>query len=333
MYPFVFNEAESRRLDAQVVAYQQSPEDDDLYRAVHHKTQQLLYLLPKRLHLLPEEECSPFLFFCWDAIDHYLSSFSIGRLSYQGYISQVVRQRARYFIFQQKQRLRKDRVLLRHQHYEISNPVEELIAAEDALPYCTLRAPTPAKEDLPTLFTQLLEQYHISPTALVEEHHRTLQKHFSQKTNRKRLLIVLALCPLAVEEHLLEEIALLLGVAPTSLSAYLRCAAVHLEKKRAAQKEFERISNRHFRRLLEIEGAMQRAADSAEVQELQQLRSRTAALYKKKVQQIRCLELSLSHRELGELLAIPKGTIDSSVYYIRQLLQGHVDEIERKGYS
>ncbi len=78
--------------------------------------------------------------------------------------------------------------------------------------------------------------------------------------------------------------------------------------------------------MLEIESELLREEDETKRLKLERLRIWNQRVYKAKVKQIRTMELNLSHSELGNLLGIPKGTIDSSVHYMKHLLLKCMDE-------
>ncbi len=321
------SETASLLLDRQVMSYQSQPGNDELYRRLREQTQQLLYELPSHLHVLAEEECAPFLFFCWDAIDYYITSFRIGRLSYLGYLSQVVRRRSRYYMAQQRAKAKRDSLMIRSQSYAYDDE-DYSMTAEETLPYRPACKPTSLPiEALPMLFEQLLE----APSDEGEREAPTVDEElaalFGTETNRRRLLIVLTLCPDMAGEHLLDELALLLKADRQLLSTYLATAETVLEEKRRCRQEFETVSNRHFRRLLEIESQIEAEVDEHERERLEELRAWTARLYKAKVTKIREQEVALTHNEASRILGIPKGTVDSSVHYIRRLLLRYMDEM------
>ncbi len=327
------SETASLLLDRQVMSYQSQRDNDELYHRLHEKTQQLLYELPSHLHLLAEEECASFLFFCWDAIDHYITTFKIGRLSYLGYLSQVVRRRSRYYMAQQRAKAQRDILLLKSQRYAWDDD-DFSMTAEESVPYLPACDPAALSlEKLPTLFEQLLAPSSPETEEDKQAVDEDLKALFCTETNRRRLLIVLTLCPDMAGEHLLDELSVLLGADRGLLSTYLATAEMLLEEKRRCREEFETVSNRHFRRLLEIEEQMETEVDPEELARLEELRAWTARLYKAKVKRIREQEMALTHSEAGRILGIPKGTVDSSVHYIRRLLLRYMDEMGSNEYS
>lgn len=326
MYILPLSENASFQLTKSVVCYQKRHTDQSLYRTLHEQTQQLLYELPLFLHLIDEEDCCEFLFFCYDSIPYYLNTYREGRLSYIGYLSQVVRKRSRYFIAQKQIKKKKERLLAEsdfyHQQTTFELPEE---TAEQAM-YC--RFSSVVEQDiatLPSLFSELLE-HRSHPTIMSDPKLLELQNILRHQVNRKRFLIMLTLSPHLAAHYLLEDLASLLEVSPALLIKYLNTANSVLAQKRACKQEFETISHRHFRRLLEIESELLREEDETKRLKLERLRIWNQRVYKAKVKQIRTMELNLSHSELGNLLGIPKGTIDSSVHYMKHLLLKCMDE-------
>jgi DNA-binding response OmpR family regulator len=114
--------------------------------------------------------------------------------------------------------------------------------------------------------------------------------------------------------------------SPAELTARVKSHISRYERLKGRAASPETISHRHFRRLLEIESELLREEDETKRLKLERLRIWNQRVYKAKVKQIRTMELNLSHSELGNLLGIPKGTIDSSVHYMKHLLLKCMDE-------
>lgn len=331
MHLLPLSESASTFLTKSVVRYQTLPTDQSLFHSLHEQTQQLLYELPSFLHLIEEEDCCEFLFFCYDAIPYYLNTYREGRLSYIGYLSQVVRKRSRYFMAQQQIQRKKELLVAESDYYQQQVSQMPLQTAEHAT-YCSFSSvPQQEIQALPDLFSQLMQRCSnpINPT---DAKLRKLQAVLQLPVNRKRFLIMLTLSPHLAGEYLLEDLASLLEVEAPLLSQYLNTANSVLAHKQACKEEFETISHRHFRRLLEIESELLREDDEGKRRKLEELLSWTRRVYKIKIHQIRTMELNLSHSELGALLGIPKGTIDSSVHYMKRLLSKYMDEKEDNEY-
>lgn len=331
MHLLPLSEQDSLQLTKSVVAFQSQATDPTLYTALHKQTQQLLYELPCYLHLLEEEECCDFLFFCYDAIPHYLTTYREGRLSYLGYLSQVVRKRSRYFIAQKHVKQRKEQLIAESDYY--NRKIEEVgftLTAEPEDCYYTNLVKTDL-DHLPQLFTDLAQ---IPKTCITRvPHHLEKLKHELQKpAHRKRFLLMLTISPDLTSQYLLEDLSSLLDVDKKLLLEYLNTANSYLAQKKLCKEEFEVISHRHFRRLLEIEAQMQRETDEQELKRLEELRQWTKRVYIGKVEQIRNLEMNLTHSELAALLGIPKGTVDSSIHYMKKQLSHCMDEQRDKQY-
>lgn len=321
------SESASSFLTKSVVRYQMLHTDQNLFHSLHEQTQQLLYELPSFLHLIEEEDCCEFLFFCYDAIPYYLNTYREGRLSYIGYLSQVVRKRSRYFIAQQQIKRKKELLVAESDYYQQQVSQMSLETAEHAT-YCSFSSvPQQDIQALPGLFMQLMQSSN-NPTRFTNTKLSELQEVLQLPVNRKRFLIMLTLSPQLAGQYLLEDLASILKVDAPLLSQYLNTANSVLAHKQACKEEFETVSHRHFRRLLEIESELLREDDEIKRRKLEELRTWTQHVYKTKIRQIRTMELNLSHSELGNLLGIPKGTIDSSVHYMKRLLSAYMDEKE-----
>ncbi len=326
------SDEESIKLTNQVVRYQKDQSNTTLYRTIHHKTQQILYTLPYYLRLLEEEDCSEFLLFCYKTIDYYLSTYKIGRLSYIGYLTQVVRKRTKYFITQKRTILTRERLIYESERYQTPQIWKELEMSAETASYTAFNGLMVSQmESLPELFNRLLFERKASQE-LTKPYLERLQQEISNPVNRKRFLIVLTITPGLANQYLLEELADLLEVDAHLLNRYLNTANLMLEEKERCKQEFISTSNRHFRRLLEIEENLQTEIDEKKIQRLEALRNWTIGVYKAKINRIRKIEFRLSHHQLGKLLNIPKGTIDSSVHYMKSVLTQYMDEISDNEY-
>ncbi len=186
---------EQKKLTDQVVRYQKDQSNTALYRTIHSKTQQILYSLPYHLRLLEEEDCSEFLLYCYKTIDYYITTYRIGRLSYIGYLTQVVRKRAKYFITQKKVNIVKERLIYESERYHNPQAWKEPELSAETATYTTFKELLVSQmETLPELFNRLLYERkasHKIPNAQLQR----LKQEISTPVNRKRFLIVLTLSP------------------------------------------------------------------------------------------------------------------------------------------
>ena len=319
-----FTEEASLSLTKAVMLFKEHPEDAKLYKSIRAQTEQLLYTLPSYLHLLDEEDCCEFFFYCYDAIDYFLSMYREGRLSYLGYLVQVVKKRSRFFISQKSSQAKKEHLLAQCQYYEYTLTEEDEVTEPAYYHACQAIEHTKV-ELLPQLFLSLLRpttEVHVMDTEPLRKLKAALQKG----ANRKRFLIVLSVSPDLAGMYLLEDLASLLDVEVELLSTFLNTACMMLEKKQQCKADFEALSNRHFRRLLEIESELEREEDETKRAKLESLRQWTQRVYKAKIEQIKGMEFNLSHSQIGLLLNVPKGTVDSSVHYMKRLISQCLDE-------
>ncbi|MDD3903077.1 MAG: hypothetical protein PHO09_05315 [Sphaerochaeta sp.] len=329
MQCFVISEVQSKQLTSAVILYQQRTDDFPLHDKVHKATQRLLYYLPRYLHLLPEEECCEFLFYCYDTIEHYLRSYKEGNLSYVGYLTQVVRKRSRYYITLKRTQNAKEQVLLESEQIDWESENAQASSVSETSTYTAFSSiHSVHPQEMPSLFNQLLQipDHSEANTPINDAVQLSLQKKLRNPVNRKRFLIMLAISPQLTNYHLLEEISALLGVEVPLLNRFLCTAEIQLEQKRACKQKLEQTSHRHYRRLMEIQAELNKCADKEQQAKLRDLQNWTERVYKAKIEQIRGLEYHLSHSQISRLLDIPKGTVASSVHYIKRLLKECMDE-------
>ena len=226
MYIAGISDTQSNRLTKAVLLSQKQKDNQVLHNKVHLITQQLLYTLPSKLRLLPEEDCCEFLFYCYETIEHYLTSYREGNLPYVGYITEVVRKRSRYFMAYKRTQKNKERALLESEKKLWDDADYESCVAETKTYTALSSLSTVGYSVMPSLFEQLLNapKYHGSPLLKLDEVQKRLQKKLRQGVNRKRFLIMLAISPQLTNLHLLEEIATLLEVDAHLLNLFLSTA-------------------------------------------------------------------------------------------------------------
>ncbi len=327
MYIAGISDTQSNRLTKAVLLSQKQKDKQVLHNKVHLITQQLLYTLPSKLRLLPEEDCCEFLFYCYETIEHYLTSYREGNLPYVGYITEVVRKRSRYFMAYKRTQKNKERALLESEKKLWDDADYESCVAETKTYTALSSLSTVGYSVMPSLFEQLLNapKYHGSPLLKLDEVQKRLQKKLRQGVNRKRFLIMLAISPQLTNLHLLEEIATLLEVDAHLLNRFLSTAELQLEKKKKCKTQMEVTSNRHFRRIMEIQAELNGCVNDTKREELKNLLCWTERVHRNKVEQIRSMEYHLSHSQISLLLGVPKGTVASSVHYIKALIQECMD--------
>ncbi|AEV28629.1 hypothetical protein SpiGrapes_0800 [Sphaerochaeta pleomorpha str. Grapes] len=328
-----FSDRQSTKLTSDVLAFHNKRSDEALHTSIHLSTQRLLYSLPSYLRILPEEDCCEFLFYCYDTIDHYIDSYRAGNLSYLGYIAQVVRKRSRYFVTLRRSKKAKEQVILDCEHAQ-QVETESMCVGEKAEYLCHYNRPLftqinlVSEESMPHHFQTLVDNPTKSeyPSITLNPIQRALKEKLGNKVNRKRFIIMLAISPHLMNQHLLIEIACILEVDLKLLDEYLSTAEQTLDAKKKTKELLEQTSRRHFRRLMEIQASLQATTDQMERKRLEGLQAWTEKAFASKIQKIRELEFHLSHSQISTLLSIPKGTVASSMHYVKIMLQECLDE-------
>lgn len=322
LYPM--SEAASLELTRRVVTYQHTG-DPALHAELKGEIMELLYTIPSTLRILDSEDCCEFLFYCLSAIDNLIAGYEEGKLSFVGFLTEVVRRRVRYFLCEKQKNEQKLRLLHQSEYFFPETDDIGFESAEPPIIYTFKGLPTVNIASLPSLFAELLRKRTPS-TYPIRKELEELKTVLTKGVNRRRMLIILTITPSLYAHHLLEELSSLLLFDLTDLCRYLNTASLALHSKETIKQDFEQTCTRHFRRLLEIEQALEDESDEVKKRQLIALRDWTQEKYRKKIAKLRSMEQSLSHRQVGELLHIPKGTVSSSVFHIKKLLYSYIDE-------
>ena len=329
LYPMTKNA--SALLTEKVVAYQEQ-KDARLHRELTAQIMELIYTIPAQLKILTKEDCCDFLFYCLSSIDTLIASFEVGKLSFLGFLTEVIRRRVAYFI---SERSRKERQMKLLQTAEVTYQDDGMYGGfetvEPEVMYTFSSLPHTSISSLPTLFQSLLCT-EVAQTYPIRSELEPLRMLLTTAVNRKRMLITLTITPALYAHHLLEELSSLLLCDLKELCCYLNTASLAIQSKEAQRIKFEATCSRHFRRLLEIDYEIEHEPFESRREELFRLREWTNEKYRKKVAKLRTMEQSLSHSQVSELLNIPKGTVSSAVHHIKKLLATYIDEGGFNGY-
>jgi hypothetical protein len=136
---------------------------------------------------------------------------------------------------------------------------------------------------------------------------------------QKRLLFLVVKCAWEIRDDMLDKSAWRLGVPPTWLEAIVHRARASIEPARLQfQKTNEKINALWVRmRLIEYQLKNENAKDEARgklLHSAELCRARYFSLLEKKA---RC-RLLVPNKEVAEILHIPKGSVDSGIYYLKE---------------
>ncbi len=150
------------------------------------------------------------------------------------------------------------------------------------------------------------------------------------KSNRKRILFLLLKHAEHIPMHNITKISDFLNIPEVILTSYIDEAHskhIHRKKKRVY------LENRREYYYFQMQYALSMVQGSVQLEEKENYKQRAMHYTKHfyRVQkELNNIPPSLSHREVGEILNIPKGTIDSGLYYLRDQLRDNVAANRRR---
>lgn len=147
-------------------------------------------------------------------------------------------------------------------------------------------------------------------------------------TLRRRILLLALKNARQMDDHAVRRISALTGVGEDHLTRMIEQLREGLYKRELRLHKLYRRQNRILTRVFLLQRDLLWEADpetkSAIAVSLWQLRGALRPVQRK----IRRVRLHPSNREIAELLQIPKGTVDTSLYWLRKRLAGRTAEPE-----
>ena len=301
---------------------QKKPEDKSLWDKARKETMSLIYFFPQYYNIIPPTLCSAFLLYCNASIDTYIAKYNQDNQSFEVFIANIIRRRASFFLLRCHSLDDRDT-------YMCSCPeITDGTLARDQEPNYGISTEFPkiSFEQMPKTFTRLCE---LNPPKknFSNEKLNKLARQLGNKRNRKGFLLLVTVNPHLMLTYYLGELTILLGVDKRLLGGYLSTAQSLLSENRIEEQKLKELANSHFNRIVECQ-----------IKELSLLEDeyleREKILYKEKINQkafktkiesIRRQPYHLSHTQIGSLVCIARGTVNSSIYYAKQMIQSCMD--------
>jgi hypothetical protein len=135
---------------------------------------------------------------------------------------------------------------------------------------------------------------------------------------KSRLVYLYLKCAWEVDESMTDRVSALSGIEPGKLVAAAAQARRSLEAER---QRFERMSlrrNSSWCRLRLIEARIREEPDGERVRRLRALLERERARYQRARRELEAFKPVVPNSVVARILGIPKGTVDSGLYYLKK---------------
>lgn len=280
-------EEEKQELTEEVLAYQEGTRDRAL---VLKRVYLVAYCLPVSYRLIEYEQASDFLIYVSPSLERCIDRFTYQGTPFWNYLVKTLRCKVKSYHARENENKRKEAAIL---------------------PYLTDTAQVGEEVELSS--AERTPAY-----ALLENAHT--------KVNANQLLYLSLLCSHSLSGQLRE--ALYQRYMSYQLDFHQLC--IEIDSVMSTRKEtFNRLSEKRdllFSSLLSCEKAARETVDQKQKQQAELTCEQLRLKLSEVVRQMNSICLSVSHRQLAAMLGIPKGTIDSGVFYLKKKYRSLLDE-------
>jgi hypothetical protein len=254
----------------------------------------LVYDYPRRRTGFDEDDCGDFLLFIRRRIPSFIHNYRYGGKPFEAYLNGCLRWQLRSFGAHKSARLRQDRLSNAPDRWEEISELSIRVTA--------------------------LTAYGGTAVAEVPAHIRVPRQKRQRRALTGRRLVVLAMkgC-LRLQRADIEALARATGYSPEYLAQAWESLRAASERRLARLQQLRARRNRTFFRLLCVQdqlAALQASGGSDRLEEeAQRLRTRLLTIR----EQISRMSLAPTNHEIAQVCGIPKGSVDSALYYLKTL--------------
>jgi RNA polymerase sigma factor (sigma-70 family) len=278
-----------------VISYQNTGQGlDDVMRAAFR----IIYEFPARRRGFSEDDCGEFLLFFRPKLIRLVERFRYVGSSFDAYLCTTLKFQIKSYA-SAKSRAREEREVCE---------LPDLWYADRTLPHAS-----EPQEELPTAAE--LEREARSMLA------RLSSSRSGQARTGRRLIIYAVKMALSLTRADIRLVAKAAGVSCEWLLSVCDEARQRVAARRARQSVIVGRRNQAYVSLNMAQQKMFLAVDDGERSRIQHRLETAQARLRKAEAKVRKLPSSLTHAEIADLLAVPKGTVDSSIHYLRQSVE------------
>jgi RNA polymerase sigma factor (sigma-70 family) len=274
------------------------------YREIVGNLALRIYHFPRNRRGCSEDDCGDFYLFFFPRLVRILSRFRDQGKPFEAYLNSVLRWQLKSYI---RCRRRSERL------WEVSARPE-------------LWEPAGEQEEVP----RLPEEQFLQRTAdLLGTDGRGVIR---RPADRRRFLFFALKRVRELSDGALDQAADRLGMPREELRRPARELRGRLERREERLARMRVRRNRAFSRLAQLEQQLPREMDAGRARRLEERIARLRRTLRKTQAVIARIPLQPSNREIGEVLGVPKGSVDTSLFWLRRRLR-ECDRLERKEYA
>jgi|GEM_PF-929610 hypothetical protein len=296
-----------------ILKSQKEPENKLSRRRARQETMRLLYELPKKALLLEEEDCSAFVLFCSNSIDKYIDMYDASIATYENFIQAIIKRRMKSF------HIRQEKIKNRQDYGEVLyyRDADIYEAAEEKVPYATPRTPW-AK--MPALFSSLIKP---RPSILSHPNHpqRYVERKISTRINRRGFLLLISTFPEQVLSVYPKEFRLLLGLEKEEFFTYFGTMETLLFPQQIQMEKIKKSISLHYFHATYAQKSREKETDITGMEQSIRKELYNMTRYRSLARKYSEKTIRVSHSTLSEVLGIPAGTVNSSIFAAKRFVK------------
>ena len=286
-------------------------------------TETLIYLIPLERNYLKEEDLASFFLEQRCNAEKILTAYTVSRLRYDEYISQVLRKRCFTFTMREKLKKEEQERLSEEEGRENLIDKEEMTLMEPDFEYVGRKIST---EDFGSMTLRevikcIVDSPVVESQIVLNEKEIILKSKLTEKRKRRQFLAMLLNIPTGDYSSMAEHLAAVYQTIPELFVRFFELKEEEKGDKKEGEERNKAVRNRHYRLLLRLEESYMRCEDDDEKKEIISSYEKLRSAFEKRNMQIREAQKGLSQREIAKILGISPALVSLHIRTIRELLR------------
>lgn len=292
-------------LTRKILQYQKTGLDGD---ELLHEIARFIYLYPQKKYGWEEDACSDFFTSFYPRIPSLIQRYRYNGKPFEVFLAATLRFRLRSFAAKRKRAVRYDKLISTRMYWETA----ERYARKGYVPRDT------TKEKVPRLVPKVRPFFRADSEGRITDF-----------TSKRRLLF-LALCSsMQMSGIHIEAVARAVNSDPTWLFSCTEELKTRLRARRERLLALQSRRNRSLVRLYQLHCEIQTCCEAGQRNFIAGAVRREKDRIALAGNELTRVPLAPTHKDIAEVLCIPKGSVDSAMHYVKHALNELFDESEK----
>ena len=260
-----------------------------------------VYKFPLRKYRWKEDDCSDFFSYFFPKINKIIDSFKITEVPFEAYLVKTLKLQIKTFALKKTITDINRKILKNREFWSYDD--NEAYCAESSMDLYE-KDPQPTYTFIKNIFSN-----------------NKIKRRNSDKTLKKRILLLILKNINNIRETEIPAIAEILNCDKEWLYDTFSKINQKIENKIKRKKLFEERRNRHFCRLYYFHERLSDSEIAEERKEYSLVITKTKLYISKLTKKIDMISTEPTHKDIAEIMNIPKGSVDSGLFYFKLYLE------------